>query len=244
MNDQDYILFETYLLGNLTEKENATFKNRLHNETEFKHAFDTYSELSGFLEHKFENEEKLVSFQNNLKNIGNAYFDKQKTTKRVIKFRPWQYAIAASLVLFIGVFSYNLFSIPSYGDFASYDTINLTVRGSQNDLITNAEKAFNTKNFTDAETYFSQLLSTDINNQELQLYKAISEIELNKFDKAEILLTKISQGNSAFKNKAIWYLALSKLKQKEYKECIEILKSIPEEAEDYTMAQKLLKKID
>ena len=103
----------------------------------------------------------------------------------------------------------------------------LTVRGTQDELLTKAENSFNNKNFTEAETYFTQLLNIESENQEFQLYKAISEIELNKFSEAEALLKQISKGNSVFKNKATWYLALSKLKQEDYKTCSEILKTIP-----------------
>jgi len=243
MTDPDYILFEAYASKNLTEMESMAFENRLQNEIEFKQAFETYCEVTGFLVHKFEHEEKQATFENNLKNIGNTYFNGQETTKKVIKFKPWQYAMAASVVLFVGVFSYNLFSTPTYGDYVSHDMISFAIRGNQNELLQNAENAFNSNNFTDAETYFTQLVQTEPNNQEFQLYKAISAIELNKFNDSENILIKILQGNSAYKNKASWYLAMSKLKQKDYKSCVDILKTIPTDADDYKNAQKLLKKL-
>lgn len=243
MKDQNYILFEEYLSGNLSKDAIYSFENRLKNENDLKQAFETFKELSGFLEYKFENEEKQKLFQSNLKDVSDAYFNKKESSKKVIRFKPWQYAMAASLTLFIGIYSYNLFSIPSYGNFANYDTISLTVRGEQTDLLINAEKTFNAKDFKGAEVYFTQLLDTDKSNQEFQLYKAISEIELNKFDEAEILLNQISQGNSVFKDKATWYLALSKLKQKEYKACANILQTISKNADEYMEAQKLLKRL-
>ena len=72
----------------------------------------------------------------------------------------------------------------------------------------------------------------------------LSLMQLNKFDTADSLLIGLSKGQSAYKNKGTWYLALSKLKQKEYDDCVELLKTIPEEAEDYRAAQKLIKKLD
>lgn len=243
MKEQDYILYEEYLSGKLSGDAIDSFENRLKNESAFKKAFETYKELSGFLAHKFENEEKLASFQSNLKTISNNYFNKNASPKKVIRFKAWQYAMAASVAIFIGIYSYSLFSIPTYGEYANYNKISLTVRGTQNELLTKAENSFNNKKFKEAETLFTELLNLESDNQEFQLYKAISEIELDMFTEAETILTTISKENSVFKNKAIWYLALSKLKQKDYKKCVEILKMIPEDADDFSNAQKLLKKL-
>ena len=123
MKDQDYMLFEEYLSGSLSKDDNNSFEDRLKIETDFKLAFETYKELSVFLAQKFENEEKQTSFQTNLKNISDTFFDKKEPTKKVIKFKPWQYAMAASVAVFIGIYSYNLSSIPTYGDFANFNEI-------------------------------------------------------------------------------------------------------------------------
>ena len=78
----------------------------------------------------------------------------------------------------------------------------------------------------------------------MQLYYAISLIETNNFTKASVLLTNISEGNSVYKEEAIWYLALSSLKQKDYKACKMQLEQISEASEKYNQAQKLLKELD
>jgi tetratricopeptide (TPR) repeat protein len=243
MDTQNYTLFEDYLNGTLTENEKISFESNLKNNTIFNEEFNTYKELSGFLEHKFQYEDASAAFQNNLTTISNKHFEKLKTPKRIIKFKTWQFAIAASLLLFFGI-QYFSPSSPSYNDFTSYDTISLVLRDSGNKLLTNAEVAFNAKNFIKAEQYFSQLLETDVNNNELKLYKAFSQIELNQFNEADTTLSILSKGNSVYKNKATWYLALSKLKQKEYAACITVLKTIDAEADDYKKAKKLLKKLE
>lgn len=243
MNEQDYILFEDYLTKKLSNEERKTFEDRLLTEVEFKKAFETYKDLSLFLEHKIGNEDETNVFEKNLKNISNNYFEKQISKKKTKQFKPWKLVIAASLIVFISTFTYNMLSTPSYSDFSDYETISLTVRGTQDELLSNAEKAFNNKDFNNATTYFSQLLTKNPENQELKLYKAISEIEINKYDDAEKLLLELSKGNSIYKNKALWHLALSKLKQKDYSATKEILKTIPQDADAYQNAQKLLKKL-
>jgi tetratricopeptide (TPR) repeat protein len=244
MEDQNYILFENYLLGSLSETEIETFENRLKDDSEFEENFNTYKELSSYLEHKFENEEASTEFQNNLKNISNNYFEKQNAPQKVIRFKPWQYAAAASVVLLMGFFMFNNFSNPVYGDYANYETISLTVRGDNNELLKTAETEFNNKNFVKAEETFKSLIELGNDNSELKFYRAITNIELNDFEVSDDLLNGLRSGNSVYKNKATWYLALSKLKQEDENSCLELLKTIPEDADDYNEAQKLIKKLD
>ena len=244
MDDQDYILFENYLLGELSKEEIVAFETRLETDSKFKESFNTYKELTSFLEHKFENEAASTAFQTNLKNISIAYFDKQESPVKSIKFKPWLYATAASVVLLISIVLFNNLSTPVYSDYAKYDSISLTVRGEQDALLHTAENAFNAKDFAKAEEAFKSLMVLDKDNVELQFYRGVANVELNKFETAEKLLLSLSKGQSVYKNKAKWYLALSNLKQEEYDECIEILKTIPEDADEYKQAQKLIKKLD
>lgn len=242
MEDQDYILFENYLLGDLSKEEIDAFETRLKSDSKFGKSFNAYKELSSFLEDKFENEETSTAFQNNLKNISTKYFAKQEAPKK--RFKPWQFAIAASVVLLISIVVFNNLSTPVYNDYANSDTISLTIRGDQDALLQTAENAFNAKDFKKAEEAFKSLMVIDKENAEIQFYRAVANIELNNYDAAEKLLMPLKNGQSAYKNKAIWYLALSNLKREEYNECLEILKTLPEDADDYNKAQKLIKKLD
>lgn len=242
MEDQDYILFENYILGELSKEELNAFEARLISDSKFSDSFNTYKELSAFLEDTIENEESSAAFQNNLKNISNKYFDKQETIKK--RFKPWQYAMAASVVLLISIVMFNTMSTPVYSDYANSESISLTVRGEQDALLHTAENAFNAKDYKKADDAFKSLMVIEKDNVELQYYRAIANIELNNFDAAESLLLPLKNGQSVYKYKAVWYLALSNLKQEEYDECLEILKTIPEDADDYKKAQKLIRKLD
>ncbi len=242
MNNQDYTIFEGYISKTLSLEDRAAFENRLLKDQEFKKAFTTYQGLNNFLEYKFGNEEKSSAFKNNLHKISEDYFNKEVKATKTVKFLPWKYTIAASFVALLGLFVFNNFLNPTYSDFSNYETISLTIRGEQETNVKNAEIAFNTANYAEADKAFKKLLETDNTNTEFQFYRAIANIELDNFEVADLLLKNLSKGTSAYKNKASWYLALSKLKQKENKACINILKTIPEDAEDFKQAQKLLKK--
>ena len=248
MVDQDYILFENYLLGDLSEDEKKTFETRIEKDSKFKESFNTYKELSSYLEHTFENEDVSKTFKENLQKISKAYFEKNEVAEKIKgstkTYLFYKHVIAACVVLFFGIFMFNQFSNPSYADFAHYDTISLTVRGEQDVLLKTAEKAFNNKDFAKAEGAFSKLLKIDKENSELKLYSAIANIELSHFETADALLSNLQEGQSVYKNKATWYLALSKLKQKDYAACLNILKTIPEDADNYKQAKNLIHKLE
>ncbi len=244
MNDQDYILFEGYISKTLAVEERVDFENRLISDEAFNQAFITYKDLNVFLEQKFENENASIAFKDNLDTISKAYFKTESKTTKGVHFAPWKYAIAASVALLMGYFLFNNFSDPSYNDFSNHDSISLIERGTQVTAVKTAETSFNTKDYIAADIAFDALLQIDSTNAEYQFYKAIANIELDKFEEAEGLLHILKSGQSIFNQKAVWYLALSKLKQKDYEACIVILNTITEEAEDYKQAQKLLKKLD
>lgn len=248
MKEEDYILFENYLSNELTSNEVEHFESRLKTDLEFNQSFNTYKSMTSFLEHKFENEEASKAFQDNVKRISNTHFNTEKTVstknqKSKIK-NLYKYAVAASIILLLGIFTFNQFSNPTYSDFSNYDTISLTVRGHNNTLLKTAEQAFNNRDFTTAEQAFKSLVELDEDNSEFKLYQAISNIELDNFEVSDALLNNLKSGNSAYKNKATWYLALSKLKQGNNNACIEILKLIPEEADYYKQAKSLMNKLD
>lgn len=245
MQEKDFILFDDYLSGSLDAESIQAFENRLKADADFNLAFIDYQQAEAFLEHKFKNEEQNQRFKENLERISSGYFKKEASGKaKVRRINPWYYSVAAGVILLFGVVIAQQFSSPAYDDFANYGTISLTVRGSENDLQSKAEKAFNNKDYKDAEKYLTQLLQKDQGNLELQLYKAVSLVELNNYEEADVLYQNVIQSPSVYSNKAKWYLALSKLKQKEKSESITVLKSIPEDADDFESAQKLLKKLE
>jgi len=244
MEDQDYILFDQYLQGELSKEGLSAFKERLKNDEVFKTSFETFKELSTHLEYKFKDETETNAFKENLQDISNRYFDKETTKEKPKQFNFFKYTIAASIALIIGITAFNQLSSPSYSDYNTHENINLSVRSGDNDLLKAAEKAFNTKNYLEAENLFNQIIEKTPSNLEIQLYKGISLIETNQFSEADELLSGLSKTNSAYKYKAKWYWALSKLKQEDNESCIKLLKQIPKETENYKQAQKLLNKLD
>jgi hypothetical protein len=130
-----------------------------------------------------------------------------------------------------------------YSEFYQHENANLVERGSIIKNLKAAQEAFNAKNYKVAIENFEIVLK-DYDKPEVRYFYGISLLEENRFADAETTFTTLQSGTSIYKDKATYNLALSKLKQKQLQECKTYLKQIPEDAEDYEKAQKLLKKID
>ena len=102
MNEERYILFGQYLENELSAEEKNNFEKQLSEDQEFASAFEIFKELNLHLENKFGNATELNAFKKNLKSISKEHFKVKKL--KVVAFKPWQYAIAASVAILVGLF--------------------------------------------------------------------------------------------------------------------------------------------
>ncbi|MFV5700406.1 tetratricopeptide repeat protein [Flavobacterium sp. XS2P12] len=241
MNEEHYILFDQYLQDELSAEDKVKFENQLAEDPELASAFDTFKELNLHLENKFGNADAFDAFKENLKTISNNHFKDSKPKAKVIAFKPWIYLVAASVAILAGLFLFN--PNPNFEDFNQHEGAYFIERGTIDANLKQAEEAFNAKNYTAAVPFFETVLK-EKKTPEIQYFYGISLLETNKIQEAEAVFNELKAGTSIYKNKAIWNLALSKLKQKDYKSCKEILLTIPSDYEDYDQAQELLKELD
>jgi hypothetical protein len=240
MNEERYILFGKYLENELSAEEKINFEKQLSEDTEFASTFETFKDLNLHLENKFGNETELNAFKKNLKSISKENFKTKKS--KVVAFKPWQYFIAASVAILAGLFFFQNIN-PSFEDYDNPEMATFIERGDVNENLKLAQDAFNSKQYKTSIPYFEGVLKVN-KSPEIQYFYAVSLLEDNQFQKAETNFTELKSGTSIYKNKATWYLALSKLKQKEYKSCKEILLTIPDDFEDYDQVQELLNELN
>ncbi len=241
MNQELYLSFENYLNNEFSAEERINFENQLQSDTDFKEKFEIYKESNLFLKTKFSTE--THAFKENLKTIAKESFAENKSKKsKVIQLRNFVYAIAAVFVLFFGL---QLFqnNAPEYDDFNKHEEAHFTERGNIIESLKLAQDAFNKKNYKEAIINF-ELVIKEYPRPEIKYFYAISLLEENRFADSELVLNDIISGNSIYKNTAKWYLALSKLKQKDYKSCKQILLTIPSDYEDYPQVEKLFKSLE
>ncbi|MEO7977350.1 tetratricopeptide repeat protein [Flavobacterium sp.] len=241
MNEEKYIQFDHYLQNEMTVEERNLFESRLLNDEALAAEFNTFKEVQFQLDSKFGIEEEREAFKQNLSRIADDHFNKNKT--KVISLQPWYYAAAASVALLFGLFFFNQNSNPEFADYNHPEQAYFTERGNTVLELKQAEDAFNSRNYKTAIPLFETILKEN-KTTEIQYFYGISLLEENQFVKAETVFKELKSGTSVYKNKATWSLALSKLKQKDYKDCKEILLTIPSDFEHYDQVEKLLKELD
>jgi tetratricopeptide (TPR) repeat protein len=222
----------------MSQEERLEFEIQLQNDTDMSEKFEIYKETNQFLVAKFDS--NAIDFKKNLETISRVNFSEVQTKSKVIAFKPWYYAVAATVAVTFGIWFMDSGN-PEYGDFNQHENASFVERGITDENVKEAQNAFNAKDYNKAATSFNKMAAL---SPEEQYFYAISLIETGKFTQAEKLLIHLQQGTTVYKDKATWYLALSNLKQKKFDECETYLNQIPADAEDFDKAQKLLKDLD
>lgn len=241
MNEDHFLEFDEYIQGEMPVADKLAFEQQLKEQLELAMAFETYQGLHLHLENKFGKENELAAFKQHLKGISKDHFKKEKP--KVMVFKPWYYAVAASVAVLIGLFFVNKHSDPVFEDYNQPETAFFTERGEANTALKMAQDAFNAKKYKEAIPFFETILKTD-NSAEIQYFYGMSLLEENQLAKAEGVFMTLKSGNSIYRDKAAWRLALSMLKRKKDKECKKLLLAIPSDFEDYDQVESLLKRLD
>lgn len=240
MNEEQYIVFDQYLQGELSPQAQLTFEKDLAVNRELASAFETFQEIQGQLANKYGIEQERNAFVANLKAIAS---EPAKTSPpKVVFFKPWMYAMAASVVVLMGLFVFQFNSNPSFEEYNQHENAYFTERSEANVTLKKAEIAFNAKEYAAAIPVFEALLKVN-KTPEIQYFYGIALLENNNIKQSEVVFEALRSGNSIYANKAIWSLALAKLKQKDYKSCKEILLTIPADYENYDQVQDLLQQL-
>jgi DNA-directed RNA polymerase specialized sigma24 family protein len=180
--------------------------------------------------------EEREAFKENLTQIAEEHFNAKP---KVIGLKPWYIAVLASVAVLFGLFFFNYNQNPVFADYNHPQKAAFAERGSEGGPLKAAESNFNSKRYSLAIPNFEAVLAKG-KTPEIQYYYGISLLEESQYLKAESVLNELKAGDSAYKEKAIWYLALSKLKQRDYDGCKALLQTISEDYENYDEVQLLL----
>jgi len=240
MNEERYIEFDQYLHGEMTVEQRNSFEKQLSEDVELASEFKTFKEVQLQLKNKFEYEEEREIFKENLDKISDQHFN-NKT--KVIGLKPWYLAVAASAAILFGLFFFNYNQNPVFSDYNNAEQAHFTERSTADEALKQAETAYNKKRYNDAIPFFETVLAKK-KTAEIQFFYGVSLLEESHYKKAEAVFNELKAGNSVYKEKAIWYLALSKLKQKDYEACKQILQTISEDYENYDQVQELSNRLE
>lgn len=246
MKDDYLKKIEQYFQKEMDEQQLADFQQALASDKELNAAFEARQEMEEFLTHR-PNREALKA---NIAAIEGDFFHEATAptteAKRIVMGRKKLYwligAAAAALILVFAIPT--LFNTtPSYQQFAEHRPLSLQERSTSDNAIAQIEAAFNSQNYQTAYSGLDTYLQENPQDVSARVYKGISALELNLFTEATNIFSTLSEGNSAFKQTARWYLGLTYLKQEDYSSCKAALLLIPEDNYWYPKARSILTKL-
>lgn len=235
-----YEQIEKYWDGLLQDAALKDFEKKMREDSDFAEEVNLYKEIENSIAHRISHQKEEAELRTTLNKIQKA--QKPPKTSKVIPllgYKKW--LVAASIAVLVGLFFFQN-KAPVYSDYASHEPMEITVRGNSNTLEM-VQKLFNEKNYLLANTHLSRVAEYYRDNAEVQLYYGITFLETDQYEMAKMTFEKVAKGDTLFKHKAIWYLALNALKQNDLESCKNYLQQIPEEAAIYDTANSLLKKL-
>ena len=119
-----------------------------------------------------------------------------------------------------------------------------TQMSSSADNLSQAEHAFNTGDYAAAATALESYLQNKPDNAEARYFLGICYLETSQYGRAESIFRELSDGDSAYKNEGLWYLALATLRQDDRDRARKYLLQIPEGSDRYGQARELLGKME
>jgi adenosyl cobinamide kinase/adenosyl cobinamide phosphate guanylyltransferase len=209
----DIELIETYHKHKLGKKEQYEFDKRKAEDSEFAQKVKDYlliiNEVTTLGANEFDN--KIKSWENEI----------QIKNKTKIELRRLWMAAAGIIIILLPI-GYWLFSdlasnISSQTLFATYfepyeDVI--SQRSSANSDLSNAMKAYNSKNYTSAIEFFTKVPPENPNYIEAVFYMSASNMALDQLEVAEShLLQVMASDQGLYREAAQWYLTLIYLKR-------------------------------
>ena len=246
MNTQDNALLDKYFNGLLSPEEAEAVRARAASDAEFAQEFELRQQFEAFPRRAA----RRKAFAGTLETVGADFFRENEAERpevspmtAKVNLRRWMAAAASVLLLAVASWFFLFPGQPSYSKYAQHAPLSLTLRGVSNEAASAAEADFNAKRYDGALAALDQVLAAQPDNLTAQLYKSICLIELNRASEARTVLQPITDGTSALRAEAIWYVALSYLKENNTAACRSALLRLREGEDHYEQAQEILKKL-
>ena len=247
MNERDFTLLNDYFNGLLAPDDAQAVEARAVTDAEFGEEFALRQQMEAYPRRAAQRK----SFTDTLTAVEMDFFhekagkapDIQPTMTAKVNRMRWLAAAAALVLLAVAVWFISSPEPAEYNQYAQHVPLSLTLRGAADQAASEAEDAFNEKNYPAAFAALDRLLAEQPDNLTAQLYKGICLIELDRTADARAILVPIANDTSALRIEATWYVALSYLKEKNTAACQNELSKIPPSDVRFEQAQALLKKL-
>jgi TolA-binding protein len=129
-----------------------------------------------------------------------------------------------------------------YKPFNAISSISRSTESTYDKLYNQGIELYKQTKYQSAAEAFNKLIQNDTLNYAAYFFSGITQLELGNNINADVLLSKVNDFSSDFKNEALWYLALSYIKTREKDKAIFYLKTLSKSGGFYqTQAREILR---
>ena len=234
-----------YAEDDMTAEERTAFEAALASDEALQRQLSLYHEVHGSLQQQFGASEQRDQLQGTLHSLRGEFFNEASRPGKVVSMKYWlRGAVAVAAVLIVVVFIWQFMQPDLFEKYAETNMAVTIERGEQaEDLLINAEAAFNKKDYSSAAQSLAQIRQIDTANSLVNFYYGVSLLQTNRITQAREIFSQLYTGQSAFKYDAAFYQALTFLKEGNTATCKEWLRKIPADAPNYNKARELLGKL-
>jgi hypothetical protein len=256
LNENAYEKIELYLAGAMQLEERKAFEEELATNAELKDTLLLYGNLDSEYTQLFQQQKGEKQLKQTLSSLNAQYFTNKNTettstitsnekVKRFNYFKITAAAASVALIIFLGIYLFNAGSTKSNGElYASFYTEeSLSNTRGVNDSLQTAAELFNSKQYKAALPYLMALTENDKSLTNMQMALGNTYMQLAQYNNALNCFYEISNGNSLYKDRALFNIALVHLKQDQVANCKTTLKTIESSSAYYNKAQELLKQL-
>lgn len=253
ISDEDYILIERYLQGDLAAAELSAFENRMATDMDFSKEVQLMQSMNDFAPQKHKTDQTIEQFIAFGQKFNGTATPEPKPTTPILESadssappiipiykqpRLIMGAIVAAAALLL-LCLLPQFTNNTYDQYYQYRPISTEKNTSQPNL-NQAVQFFNQEQYQKAVPALEPIATTD---PSLQLALGISYMETNQHSKANQTFIDLIKNHPIYQNEGHWYLALNALRQKDITTCRQWLNQIDSDSVYGKKAKQLKEKI-
>ncbi|MBK8920647.1 MAG: tetratricopeptide repeat protein [Saprospirales bacterium] len=237
MQQQDFDLLDDYFNGLLPPESEQALRERAAADPDFAREFALRERMQRWL-HR---EPVRQAVAKNLAEIGPDYFTANAARPWRVSWKRWALLAASFAVFAFAVWFFALRQPSLYHRYAQHAPLQFTERGAGDSPETRAERAFREGRYEEALAALRTVLTDKPGHLTARLYEGICLLELGRPAEARAAFAPIAEGTSALQADALWYLAISYLRENDPTRCRETLLRLQAGQEHYQQAQELLR---
>ncbi len=244
---------EQYLLGQLDENDKAAFEKEMENDSSLKEEVRTHAGVLQGLD-----EIRAEKLKSHFQELESNLPKEESNEEKVVEMQPSKglgsiWKVAAAIVL-LAIPTYLILNSGPTADelynqyYQSYPNVITSTERSQEENPPEQNEAlayYESGNFEAAIEAFQAELEELPEAADMQFYLGVSQMETNRLEHAiESLTAVVESNNTQFRDQALWYLALAKMKNGNEVEAEGLLKHIITKENSYsTRAEEILEQL-